>query len=165
MMGMWSWDAQKDIFRGDAISANLFGFTEAKAASGVTFDEIKSALHPNDRAEFERAHKEALISGRGPVVEYRVHRRDRRWRRVIASGRCLRDSEGRPAEYLGVVVEIEQVIKHVRDSLDKLADSTLEARKHAVADKRDFITRLLDMVLMEVGFALAKRETDHRKKH
>jgi hypothetical protein len=140
----------------------LYGFTEGKAAAGVSFDEVKAAIHPDDRPDFESAFEHALINKSGPVVDYRVRGRDRRWRSVIASGRCLSDSEGRPAEYLGIVNATDPVIKHVRDSLDKLAGSTLEARKYAVADKRDLIARLLDMALMEVGFALAKRENEKR---
>jgi hypothetical protein len=165
MMGLWSWDVQKNIFRGDAAYAKLFGFTKIKAAAGVPIDEIIPALHPDDRRVLERAITTARNGRSSPLLEYRVRGRDRRWRSVIASGRCLCDSEGRPNQYLGIVVEIDQVVKHVRASLDKLADSTLEARNYAVADKREFITHLLDIVLMEVGFALAKREMDRREQH
>jgi hypothetical protein len=165
MMGMWSWDVQKNSFTGDPTSARLFGFGDGKAAAGISFDEVKAAIHPDDRPDFESALERALISKSGPVVSYRVRGRDHRWRGVIASRRCLCDEEGQPVQYLGVAVESYRVLKHVRDSLDKLADSTLEARKHAIADKRDFIAHLLDIVLMEIGFALAKRELELRKIH
>jgi hypothetical protein len=164
-MGLWSWDMEKNVFRGDAAFAKFFGFTESKAAVGVPINDIIPPLHADDRPVLEGAITKAMMGKSAPILECRVRGRDRRWRSVLASGRCLNDGEGRPIECLGVVVEIGRVMKHVRDALDKLADATLEARTYAVADKREFITRLLDMVLMEVGFALAKRETEPRTKH
>lgn len=165
MMGMWSWDVQKNCFTGDTTCARLYGFDDNKAAAGISFDDVKKAIHKDDRLDFEGALEEALTSKSNPVITYRVRGRDHRWRGVIASGRCLLDGQGRPTQFLGVAVESYRVLRRVRGSLDKLTASTLEARKIAVADKRDFIAHLLDMVLMEIGFALARRELELRKTH
>ena len=154
-----------NMSRGDAASANLFGFTEAKAAFGVSPDEIAPALHPDDRPEYERWLKEGLYGRDGLVVDCRVRGRGGTWRGVVAFGRCLCDSQGRPVQYLGVVVEIDRVAECARNCLHKLADSRLEARDHAIADSRSFITRLVDVALTEVGFALAKREMDLSRRH
>ena len=160
--GIWSWDVTREIFYGDAIFARYDGLTEEEAAAGVSVNRVFAAVHPDDRLEMERALTESLQNRSTPTFKFRARGSDGTWRRLIAAGHCFYDGDDRPRNYAGFVIQLDLLKKHVREkvmeALDKLADSSMEARRHSAAVGLDFITYLLDMVLMEVGFALAERE-------
>ncbi len=157
-MGLCSWDAQSSFLRGDAVFANYFCLRPAEATKGASLQQVAAAIHADDRPELERRITGARNGDGRIIVECRAQGRDQKWRRLLAVGHCFYDEARRPIRCPGVVFHMRQPARPRTAALDKLADAMIEARKHALADGRDLVLYLLDMAMLEVGFALATRE-------
>ena len=105
--GHWDWDARAD---------RLFLSPKMMMLDGQSVDgEIgsraayltKIIMHPDDRARFEATLKDHF-EGRTPRFdcEYRVRHPDGSWHWLLARGRCLLDSAGRPSRFLGSAIDV-----------------------------------------------------------
>ena len=105
--GHWDWDVPSD---------RLFLSPKMKTLDGQSADyEIGSrtdwlrhiVMHPDDTSRFEAAVKDHL-EGRTPgfECEYRIRHPDGDWHWLLARGRCLRDSAGKPLRFLGSAMDV-----------------------------------------------------------
>lgn len=144
----------------------LTGYPEL-AGTELPLDIVTQRIVPTDRAAFSATVKRAEREGGPIVVEYRVRTPDgQRW--LLSHGRAYAAAPGVPARGHGVLIDITD--RKLRDKLDRgrledEADSHLEnaarhtlAARHAIDVEGNALLRLLvDMLLMELGRALARR--------
>ncbi len=105
-IGTWDWDVNKDLVYADEGFARLYGVAPEKAATGVTIGEFMRNMHPDDRGRVERAIERALRTGEEFNSEYRLNQSDGSVRWVSAAGRCSFGSDGAPARFPGVTIDI-----------------------------------------------------------
>lgn len=102
-LGMWTWDIGHDTIWATRHARELFGFSESEHINRACF---LGSLHPEDRAAVDQALEDALATGGGYEVEYRVLLRGGKIRWMAAHGQIERDVSGKPIVLRGVVLDI-----------------------------------------------------------
>jgi PAS domain S-box-containing protein len=103
--GHWDWDLTTDRLFLSSKMAMLEGHGTDHVTTTRAAWLTQIEIHPDDRARLEAAIREHL-EGRTASFEceYRVRNGDWRW--LLARGRCLRDSAGRPYRLVGSAIDI-----------------------------------------------------------
>ncbi len=103
--GHWDWDLTTDRLFLSSRMAMLEGHGTDHVTTTRTAWLTQIEIHPDDRARLEAAIR-AHLEGRTASFEceYRVRNGDWRW--LLARGRCLRDSAGRPYRLVGSAIDI-----------------------------------------------------------
>jgi PAS domain S-box-containing protein len=109
-LGTWDLDPGTDEVHWDARCKALFGLP-AEEPGPVDYSTFLAALHPEERGQVEARIQRVL--GPGSDGEYRDEFRVRglrdgleRW--IASRGRCFFDEEGRPARFIGTVMDITE---------------------------------------------------------
>ena len=102
-LGMWTWDIGHDTIWATRHARELFGFSESEHINRARF---LGSLHPEDREAVDQALEDALATGGGYEVEYRVLLRGGKIRWMAAHGQVERDGSGKPIVLRGVVLDI-----------------------------------------------------------
>jgi two-component sensor histidine kinase len=105
-VGTFDWHVQSDTFFSDARFAEMFSVDPAKGERGAPFAEYLAGIHPEDADRIGNAVNHTLTTGNKYVEEYRLLRKDGSIRWVEARGERLLGKDGRPARFVGVVVDI-----------------------------------------------------------
>ncbi|MEP7059941.1 MAG: PAS domain-containing protein [Actinomycetota bacterium] len=92
------------------------------------------AVHPDDRAEVDRVNRETEISGELFAIEYRMHARDGRVLWFHDEAVLVRDDDGNPRYWQGVMTDITAR----REAESQLAEA--EARYRALVEQTPTIT-------------------------
>jgi two-component sensor histidine kinase len=106
MVGTFDWHVQSDTFYSDARFAEMFSVDPAKGDIGAPLAEYLAGIHPEDTERIGSAVNHAVATGEKYVQEYRLLRKDGSIRWVEARGECLCGEGGKPARFVGVVVDI-----------------------------------------------------------
>lgn len=106
MVGTFDWHVQTDTFYSDARFAQIFSVDPAKGDKGAPFMEYLAGIHPEDVERTNEAVNNAVATGEKYIQEYRLLQKDGTIRWVEARGKCLRDEDGKPSNFVGVVVDI-----------------------------------------------------------
>ena len=102
--GSWEWDLRtNENFWSDEVWA-LFGLEPHSCRP--SYEAWRLAIHPDDRAEAERAVQEAASRGTGLNIEWRSNDGNGRARWLMSRGRPVRDSTGKVMRYTGIVMDI-----------------------------------------------------------
>jgi PAS domain S-box-containing protein len=103
--GHWDWDLATDRLFLSSTMAMLEGHGKDHVTTTRAAWLKQIEIHPDDRARVEAFVRDHL-EGRTPSYEceYRVRNGDWRW--LLAKGRCLRDSAGRPYRFVGSAIDI-----------------------------------------------------------
>jgi len=105
-MGSWNWDVATDNWSWDEGQRRIFGVNPETFAP--TAESMRAAVHPDDRARFERAF--ADLSRGASVVEYecRIRRAngDERWCRQV--GVAMFDGDAKLIRVSGVTTDITE---------------------------------------------------------
>lgn len=120
-MGVWDWYPEQGVLRWDARCKAIFGLPPD---APVDLDTFLRALHPEDRASWERTVQRAMDpSGHGEyATEYRIlGPQDKVVRWAAAQGKCYFDAAGRPSRFVGTVLDITARKRH-EEQLRKQAD-------------------------------------------
>ncbi|WP_066924748.1 PAS domain-containing protein [Methylobacterium sp. CCH5-D2] len=160
------WSATGGCHVLDRAAAELLTGHPDLADTELPLDVVLQRVHPEDRAMIlataARAEHES-----GPIVlEYRVRTPDgTRW--VLDHGRSYPRTEGMPAHGHGVLIDITEQkligneVGESRDGpetpLERAARHALKAREAIDADGSASLRLLIDMVLLAVGRALARK--------
>lgn len=99
-VGYWELDLQTRALQVSAQGKALFGLSPHE---DLPLDRWLAALSPEDRAKRDAAFESALRTQADYDVEYRLAWAGR-W--VNVRGKVLRDSQGRPARMMGVVLDV-----------------------------------------------------------
>jgi PAS domain S-box-containing protein len=82
---------------------------------GLSLDEVRSMIHPDDLPRVIAAAQTALAAERPVDMEARYRRSDGSWRYVLTRRVLRRDAAGEPLEFVGVALDVtEQVDKSRR---------------------------------------------------
>lgn len=175
VIGQWDWDIPSDCVHADALVAQLFNVDPDAAQTGASLDAFVAGIHADDRHRVMTLIERCAREGGAYVAEYRVCSADGRTRWVLARGRFARDGLGRPQRGHGILVDITPSRlgekSHAgrgtidRDPaigtaaldlpLERVADLLLAARNNVERIDNRRLKVLLDMILLEVGRALA----------
>jgi PAS domain S-box-containing protein len=87
----------------------------APRPEGLSLDEVRAMIHPDDLPRVVAAASTALESDRPVDMEARYRRADGSWRYVLTRRMLRRDVHGQPLEFVGVALDVtEQVDKSRR---------------------------------------------------
>jgi PAS domain S-box-containing protein len=105
--GYWDWDVASDrLFLSPKMKMLDGHGAQGEIRSGEDWKR-QSTLHPDDAPRFEATLQDHL-EGRTPRFdcEYRVRHSNGEWHWLLARGRCLRDSAGKPLRFVGSAVDV-----------------------------------------------------------
>lgn len=106
MIGTFDWHVQTDSFYSDTRFAEMFSVDPAKSEEGAPLAEYLAGIHPEDVKRISEAVNHVVATGEKYIQEYRLLQKDGTIRWVEARGECLRDENGKPSNFVGVVVDI-----------------------------------------------------------
>lgn len=134
-MGIWEYDLVSGALTWDARMYEFYGINPSEQTAAYAL--WAQHLHPDDRASTEHAFQEALAGVQPYNTRFRIVRGDGSVRHLRATGRFMRDSEGRAVRVVGVNWDVstfreltlelerkEQMLRSVADSLPMLVNYT-----------------------------------------
>jgi PAS domain S-box-containing protein len=137
-LGMWEWDLEKDEIWVTPTRRTQLGL----AASGrITFEDLISRWHEEDRDKVRQAMNEAIQHGKDYQAEFRVARADGSVRWVCASGVVQVDHDGKPKRLTGISLDItarkeaEILARRQRDELEELRQQKTALLEREVAER------------------------------
>jgi diguanylate cyclase (GGDEF)-like protein/PAS domain S-box-containing protein len=157
--GVWDWSPVSGEAYWSARWEQILGFAEGELEQ--RFDAWVERVHPDDRAEFERA-LQAHLAGEEPqfALEYRLRAKDGGYVWVLSRGLAVLDERGKPIRMAGSLtditdrklIEAQLVYDTLHDSLTGLPNRTLLMDRLELAldqssrgKGRDFAVLLLDL--------------------
>lgn len=102
-LGVWCWDPNTSEHVWSDRCAALLGVPPETRA---THEVFLNSLHPDDRRRTELKFEEALANRSDYEVEYRVVWPDESVHWIVARGRALYDSAGKPIRMTGVIMDV-----------------------------------------------------------
>jgi PAS domain S-box-containing protein len=137
-LGIWEWDLEKDeIWVTPARRAQL-GFP---ASGRITFHELTSRWHADDRDKVCQAVNEAIQDCKDYQAEFRVVRADSTTQWVCAHGRVQVDKQGNPIRLTGISLDIsarkeaELLAQRQRGELERLRQQKTAFLEREVAER------------------------------
>ncbi|HEY0858477.1 MAG TPA: PAS domain-containing protein [Albitalea sp.] len=86
----------------------------APRPEGLSLDEVRSMIHPDDLPRVIAAASTALQSDRPVDMEARYRRADGSWRYVLTRRVLRRDAQGDPLEFVGVALDVTEQVEKSR---------------------------------------------------
>ncbi|MDP9838103.1 PAS domain S-box-containing protein [Neorhizobium huautlense] len=107
IIGTWFWDVPNNRFTVDEAFATAFGIDPSLGRVGLSLQQVVETVHPDDQAGLAAAMREALARGGAYAHQYRTRRRDGKYYWLEANGRVDLSPEGKPLNFPGVLLDIE----------------------------------------------------------
>src|SRR6266516_2854965 len=101
-LGLWEWDLNKDEIWVSPTRRAQLGFP---VSGKITFEDLISRWHPDDRDKVRQALRDAIENGKDYDAEFRRLFADGSVRWVAARGRVYADKYGKPIRLLGVSMD------------------------------------------------------------
>jgi PAS domain S-box-containing protein len=86
----------------------------APRAEGLSLDEVRSFIHPDDLATVRESARQALSSRAPTDMEARYRRHDGSWRYVLTRHVVERNAAGEPLAFIGVALDRTESVEHLR---------------------------------------------------
>jgi PAS domain S-box-containing protein len=137
-LGMWEWDLEKDEIWVTPTRRAQLGFS---ASGKITFEELISRWHDDDRDKVRQAVNEAIQHGKDYQAEFRVVRGDGSMQWVCARGRVQVDEHGEAKRLTGISLDItarkeaEVLARQQRAELAKLRQQRTALLEREVAER------------------------------
>lgn len=106
-MGSWEWDIATGDCRWDSGQYRIFGMEPAEGA--LSFDRIRSMIHPNDLADIQTFVEQGGAENNTFQTEVRINLPDGRTRWCICAGAMTSDPHGRNTRVSGVSIDISDL--------------------------------------------------------
>ncbi len=103
-MGFFTWFVSGNLFHGDGLFARLHGLNLESLSSGVGVEDVISRIATKDQPEVAGGFRFAISSGKRCSLSYATYA-DTLCRDIALIGSCLRNEEGMPSFFSGIVVE------------------------------------------------------------
>jgi PAS domain S-box-containing protein len=104
--GVWEWDVETGRNTWSDELWPLYGLEPNSCEP--CYEAWRSTVHPGDRDMAEKAIQQAARGGSDINLEYRVLARGGAVRWLMARGRPHHDADGKPARYVGIVMDITE---------------------------------------------------------
>lgn len=159
IVGIWRHDIWADRLTLSTPLARRLGLGPEEGG-GRPLAAFLDAAHADDRARVENALHAAIARGGRFAVAFRAAP-DARW--LDLRGRIEADAAGRPAWARGIVLDLTEehaVPRRDQDRVNRMAEHVIALRGLAEGLERPGMTRLLDRLMMEIGFELARHLRD-----
>ncbi|RYH29502.1 MAG: PAS domain S-box protein, partial [Alcaligenaceae bacterium] len=147
-IGTWAWDIEHDIVIADKNLARMFGVDALEAANGLSLKVFTDSIYIDDRPEVLKRINLAIEQDTAYEVEYRTVSRDGTIRWVIARGRVTKNSDGTPASFTGILVDISER-KIAETNLAFLADAS--ALLSTSLDYSRTLRKISNMIVPEIA--------------
>jgi len=137
-LGMWEWDLEKDEIWVSPTRRAQLGFP---ASGRITFEELISRWHADDRDKVRQAVNEAIHNNNDYQADFRVVRADGSVRWVCARGALQVDDHGKPKRLTGISLDItarkeaEILARQQRDELEELKQQQTALLEREVAER------------------------------
>jgi PAS domain S-box-containing protein len=128
-LGMWEWDLEKD---------EIWVFP---ASGRITFEELISRWHVDDRDRVRQTLNEAIQNGKDYQAEFRIVLADGSLRWICARGRVQLDERKKPKRLTGISIDItarkeaELLARQQRKELEKLRRQRTALLEREVAER------------------------------
>jgi len=137
-LGMWEWDLEKDEIWVTPTRRKQLGFS---ASGKITFEELISRWHEDDRDKVRQAVNDAIQNGKDYQAEFRVVRADGSMQWVSARGKVQVDEHGKPKRLTGISLDItarkeaEVLAQQQRSELERLRQQKTAFLEREVAER------------------------------
>jgi PAS domain S-box-containing protein len=137
-LGMWEWDLEKNEIWVSSTRRAQLGFP---ASGRITFEELISRWHADDRDKVRQAVNEAIRHGKDYHAEFRLFRADGSMVWVCARGRLQVDEHGKPQRLTGIGLDItarkeaEMLAQQQRGELERLRQQKTAFLEREVAER------------------------------
>ena len=137
-LGMWEWDLEKDEIWVTPTRRAQLGFP---ASGRITFEDLISRWHPDDREKVQQAVNEAIKNGKDYQAEFRLNRADGSVSWVGARGAVQMDDDGKPKRLTGISLDItarkeaEILARKQYDELEQLRQQRTALLEREVAER------------------------------
>ena len=137
-LGMWEWDLEKDEIWVSPTRRAQLGFP---GSGRITFEELISRWHADDRDKVRQAVNDAIQSGQDYQAEFRVVRADGSMQWVCARGGVQVDEHGKPRRLTGISLDItarkeaEVLAQQQRSELERLRQQKTAFLEREVAER------------------------------
>ena len=137
-LGMWEWDLKKDEIWVTRTRRAQLGLP---VSGRITFEDLLSRWHPDDRDKLWQAVKKAIKEGKDYEAEYRIVLEDGSVRWISARGRVQLDEHGKPMRLTGVSLDItarkeaDVLAQQQRDELEQLRQQRTALLEKEVAER------------------------------
>jgi PAS domain S-box-containing protein len=136
-VGMWEWDLEKDEIWVTPTRRAQLGFP---GSGRMTFEELISRWHADDREKVRQAVNEAIQTGKDHQTEFRVVRADGSVSWVCAHGRVHLDEQRKPKRLTGISLDI---------TARKEAEALARQQRHELGQLRQQRTAFLEREVAE----------------
>ena len=101
----------------------------APRPEGLSIEEVRSYIHPDDLPHVLESARDALTSDRPTDMEARYRRSDGSWRYVLTRRVVQRDAAGQPQAFVGVALDVTEQVEKQREAarLAKRLETTAAA--------------------------------------
>ena len=136
-LGMWEWDLEKDEIWVTPTRRAQLGFS---ACGKITFEELISRWHEDDRDKVRQAVNEAIQHGKDYQAEFRLVRGDGSMHWVCVRGRVQVDEQRKPKRLTGISLDItarkeaEVLAQQQRSELERLRQQKTAFLEREVAE-------------------------------
>src|SRR5580765_6122596 len=137
-LGMWEWDLEKDEIWVTPTRRAQLGFP---VSGRITFQELISRWHEDDREKVRQAVNEAIEHGKDYQAEFRIVRADGSLQWVCARGRVQLDEQRKPKRLTGISLDItarkeaEALARRQRAELEQLRQQRTAFLEREVAER------------------------------
>lgn len=107
VLGYYNWSVSDDKIWGDANLAACFSIDKHDLVEGIAIERFLTCVSAEDQPRIALAIHRAIAMGEPYSETYRVVHPDGSRRQVVAFGRCLRNEDGIPSFFSGVVISGE----------------------------------------------------------
>lgn len=102
-LGMWEWDLEKDEIWVTPNRRAEMGFP---VSGRITFEDLVSRWHPDDREQVRLVLTDAVENGRDYDVEFRIVLADGSVRWIESRGHVQLNKQGKPRRLLGISMDV-----------------------------------------------------------
>ena len=151
-LGIWEWDLEKDEIWVTPTRRAQLGFP---ASGRITFDELTSRWHADDRDKVCQAVNEAIQGCKDYQAEFRVVRTDSSTQWVCSRGRVQADEQGKSKRLTGISLDItarkeaELLAQRQRSELERLRQQKTAFLEREIAERARLEREVIESCVRE----------------
>jgi len=106
VIGAWNWDVSENRIFTDGRFTDSFGLDPEQASKGLPLEEFINRIHENDRSRVAAEIVRTIETGDAYSSEFRVVRPDGTISYVLAQGKLVKGTGGKPDRFPGVLFDV-----------------------------------------------------------